>query len=107
TFYHLIKPGGFMRFIIIIIAIALLGMFGCGGGKQTIKDESGMPSFVLNPPKAPGKLFGTGIAKKASPQLAKEIADLNAKKGDCKGAWTEGFQPDEAVYERIRHRRNR
>jgi len=70
-----------MRFLIITLVSAGLFLMGCGGTQSAPpKDESGMPSFVLNPPSAPGKLYGTGIAKKASPQLAKEIADLNAKK---------------------------
>lgn len=71
-----------MRFLVVTLVSAGLFLLGCGGAKQAAppKDESGMPSFVLNPPSTPGKLYGTGIAKKASPQLAKEIADLNAKK---------------------------
>jgi hypothetical protein len=71
-----------MRFLTaVLVSLALVMFVGCGGAKQAApKDESGMPAFVLNPPSAPGKLYGTGIAKKQSPQLAKEIADLNAKK---------------------------
>jgi hypothetical protein len=71
-----------MRFLIVTLASLSLCLIGCGGAKQAAPpvDQSGMPSFVLNPPSVPGKLYGTGIAKKASPQLAKEIADLNAKK---------------------------
>lgn len=72
-----------MRFLTATAAVVSLSLMflGCGGAKQAEppKDESGMPAFVLNPPSAPGKLYGTGIAKKASPQLAKDIADLNAK----------------------------
>lgn len=70
-----------MRFLTLTIIGLSLMFLGCGGAKQAApKDESGMPAFVLNPPSAPGKIYGTGIAKKQSPQLAKEIADLNAKK---------------------------
>jgi hypothetical protein len=64
---------------VVVVGFALL-FSQCG--KESVappKDESGMPGFVLNPPSEPGKLYGTGIAKKASPQLAKDIADLNAK----------------------------
>ena len=64
-------------------AVAVFGavvvMSGCAGTSKGVKDESGMPSFVLNPPSEAGKLYGTGIAQKSNPQLAKDIADLNAK----------------------------
>ena len=69
-----------MRIFTSLLIVIALVFIGCGGSKQVVRDESGMPAFVLNPPRAPGKLYGSGIAKKASPQLAKEIADLNAKK---------------------------
>mgnify|MGYP000299119005 CR=1 FL=1 len=39
-----------------------------------------MPDFVLNPPKQAGVLFGTGIAEQQNMQLAKETADLRARK---------------------------
>ena len=68
-----------MKVLSVLALVVGLMLVNCGG-KQAIKDESGMPSFVLNSPSAKGKIYGTGIAKKASPQLAKEIADLNAKK---------------------------
>ncbi|MBL8025846.1 MAG: hypothetical protein JNL74_05515 [Fibrobacteres bacterium] len=67
---------------VVTAAVLALALIVANCGKQEMappKDESGMPAFVLNPPSEPGKLFGTGIAKKASPQLAKDIADLNAK----------------------------
>jgi hypothetical protein len=60
---------------IAVIAI----MTGCGGGKTRGSGEQ-LPDFVLNPPKEQGYLFGSGMAEKASPQLAKEVADLRAKK---------------------------
>src|SRR3989339_12155 len=70
-----------MRFLVPALLGLSLMLVNCGGTKEAAPvDQSGMPAFVLNPPSAPGKLYGTGIAKKASPQLAKEIADLNAKK---------------------------
>ena len=69
-----------MRYFLVLLGIASMMFMNCGGAKQAApKDESGMPAFVLNPPSSPGKLYGTGIAKKSSPQLAKDIADLNAK----------------------------
>ena len=69
-----------MKILAPVLLTAALALMGCGGSKETVRDESGMPAFVLYPPSAPGKLYGTGIAEKQSPQLAKEIADLNAKK---------------------------
>ncbi|MFH0920475.1 MAG: hypothetical protein V1913_08935 [Fibrobacterota bacterium] len=70
-----------MRFLIVTLATLSLFFVGCGGSKQAAppKDESGMPSFVLNPPSAPGKIYGSGTAKKQSMELAMQIADLNAK----------------------------
>lgn len=64
------------------LAIAGAMLFvGCGGSKtQAPRNESGMPDFVLNPPKEAGFLFGTGIAEQQSMQLAKETADIRAKK---------------------------
>ncbi len=59
--------------------LAVFTLVGCAGSKQKVHDDSGMPAFVLNPPIEPGKLYGTGIAKKENPQLAKDVADLNAK----------------------------
>src|SRR3989339_66943 len=69
-----------MRFLVPALLGLSLMLVNCGGTKEAAPvDQSGMPAFVLNPPSAPGKLYATGIAKKASPQLAKDIADLNAK----------------------------
>jgi hypothetical protein len=67
---------------VLTVAVVGLALLFSQCGKATVappKDESGMPAFVLNPPSEPGKLYGTGIAKKQSAQLAKDIADLNAK----------------------------
>lgn len=67
-------------------AISILSVFflsllfvACGGGNPPV-NESGAPDFVLNPPVEKGVIFGTGMAQKASQQLAKETADLRAKK---------------------------
>jgi len=70
-----------MRLLTLTAVTLALILSACGGSKQAVppRDESGMPAFVLNPPVVAGKLYGTGIAKKQSPQLAKDIADLNAK----------------------------
>ncbi len=69
-----------MRLLTVaVVSMALLFAQCAKQGVAAPKDDSGMPAFVLNPPSQPGKLFGTGIAKKQSPQLAKDIADLNAK----------------------------
>jgi hypothetical protein len=69
-----------------IISFALLGCLsamtiGCGGKKTAApRNDSDVPDFVLNPPKEIGVIFGTGIAEQQSPQLAKETADLRARK---------------------------
>ncbi len=65
---------------VLSVSVLVLGLMLAGCGGKQVVDQSGMPAFVLNSPSAQGKIYGTGIAKKASPQLAKEIADLNAKK---------------------------
>ncbi len=68
------------RLIALCGSIAVLtAMTGCGGSKTQGGGEA-LPDFVLNPPKEQGYLFGSGMAEKASPQLAKEVADLRAKK---------------------------
>ena len=65
---------------VLASAMAVATIIGCAHDKSAaVHDDSGMPSFVLNPPVEAGKLYGTGIAKKESPQLARDIADLNAK----------------------------
>ena len=71
-----------MRSVILYVAAGLL-LAGCGGSKTQgpgPRNTSDMPDFVLNPPKQAGVLFGTGIAEQQSPQLAKETADLRARK---------------------------
>ncbi len=55
-------------------------VIGCGGRKTQTNQSSDLPDIVLNPPQAPGYIFGTGIAEQRSVQLAKETADLRAKK---------------------------
>jgi hypothetical protein len=66
----------------VLYLLAGLFVMGCGGSKTgtTPKDTSDLPDFVLNPPKQAGVLFGTGVAEQQSPQLAKETADLRARK---------------------------
>jgi hypothetical protein len=67
------------RFATLLFAAILLA--GCGGSKtQAPRNTSDVPDFVLNPPKQAGFLFGTGIAEQQSAQLAKETADLRARK---------------------------
>jgi hypothetical protein len=69
--------------MVLLAAGFLAGFFiiGCGGGKTGgTPKASDMPDFVLNPPKQAGIIFGTGIAEQQSPQLAKETADLRARK---------------------------
>jgi hypothetical protein len=54
---------------------------GCGGSKTGPgSNTADMPDFMVNPPKQTGVLFGAGIAQHQSPQLAKETADLRARK---------------------------
>ncbi len=66
------------KVIQVLTVLSLFLLVACGGSAPV--NESEMPDFVLNPPIEKGILFGTGIAKKASPQLAKEVSDLRAKK---------------------------
>ena len=67
-----------------LVAIALLSVslvVGCGGKlSQKPVNESDVPDFVLNPPKQKGVLYGTGLSEQRSMQLAKETADLRARK---------------------------
>jgi hypothetical protein len=54
---------------------------GCGGSKTGPGlNTADMPDFMVNPPKQTGVLFGTGIADQQSPRLARETADLRARK---------------------------
>lgn len=70
-----------MRLLTVSLTILAIFFAGCGGSKEVAKQNTtGLPDFMINPPSAPGKIYGSGMAKKANPQLAKEIADLNAKK---------------------------
>ncbi len=71
-----------MRRVIVFVVAGFL-LSGCGGGKTQgpgAGNTSDMPDFVLNPPKQTGVIFGTGIAEQQSAQLAKETADLRARK---------------------------
>jgi hypothetical protein len=72
-----------MRRLTLLIVAGLL-LAGCAGTKphvaQAPKNDSDIPDFVLNPPVEAGFLFGTGIAEQQSAQLAKETADLRARK---------------------------
>ena len=69
-----------MRRLALLVVAGFL-FAGCGGSAtQKPLNDSDMPDFVLNPPKQAGVIFGTGIAEQKSPQLAKEAADLRARK---------------------------
>jgi len=69
------------RTLVTTGTVCLVLLTGCGGNKaQAPVNESDVPDFVLNPPRQQGVLFGTGIAEQQSMQLAKETADLRAKK---------------------------
>jgi uncharacterized lipoprotein YmbA len=78
-----------MRKLTLLIVAGLL-VAGCAGPKpqvaqapaevQAQKNDSEIPDFVLNPPQEAGVLYGTGIAEQQSAQLAKETADLRARK---------------------------
>jgi hypothetical protein len=72
--------GGPMRIAAGIATLSFAFLIGCGGEKTMVKNEGDLPDFVLNPPVEAGYIFGTGIATQSSPQLAKETADLRAKK---------------------------
>lgn len=73
---------------VVCAGIVFGGLMGCAATKSanpatendSHMNDSDMPDFVLNPPKEAGFIFGTGIAEQKSPQLAKETADLRAKK---------------------------
>jgi hypothetical protein len=79
-----------MRKLTLLIVAGLL-FAGCAGNKpqvvsqpqvqaQAPKNDSDIPDFVLNPPQDAGVIYGTGIAEQQSAQLAKETADLRARK---------------------------
>jgi hypothetical protein len=61
--------------------LAGLLLSGCAGSKTgpSLKD-AGIPDFIQNPPQQNGALFGTGIASLQSIQVARETADLRARK---------------------------
>lgn len=52
--------------------IALTSIIACSSSKTS------MPDFMVNPPKAEGKIYGSGEANKNTFQLAKEAADTRA-----------------------------
>lgn len=58
--------------LIAMTTMTTMGMMACSGS------GSAMPEFMVNPPKADGKIFGSGTAEKSSFQLAKEAADTRA-----------------------------
>ncbi|NLD92559.1 MAG: hypothetical protein GX639_07815 [Fibrobacter sp.] len=66
----------------VVYSLALLLLVSCGGNKtQSSKiNQDDMPSFFLNPPKETGFLFGVGMSEQQNLQLAKESADLRARK---------------------------
>lgn len=59
---------------IAFLAIAgSIALTGCGP-----KPNSGLPDFMLNPPKETGRFFGSAEAEKQTFQMAKDIADSRA-----------------------------
>ncbi len=64
--------------LLTLISAAMLTLIGCAGEKP--QNDSDVPDYVLNPPKEAGVIYGTGMAQKANPQMAKEVSDLRAKK---------------------------
>jgi hypothetical protein len=64
---------------ILSVATLAIALSACGGSKPRV-DVKDMPEWVMNPPKSKGVIYGTGIAEQGSLQLAKEAADLRAKK---------------------------
>jgi hypothetical protein len=66
----------------IIMAVLILVFSGCAG-KGTIKPAPGkkkVPVFISDFPRQKGIIYGSGIAEQQNPALAKETADIRAKK---------------------------
>ena len=61
-------------FLLVMMTMALVA---CGSSKP--QNDSDVPDFVLNPPKAKGIIYGTGISQQESAQLAKTTADSRAR----------------------------
>jgi hypothetical protein len=68
-----------MRTVMFILCVSIL-FFGCTGGKATHYTSDNIPDFVTNPPQQAGKIFGTGTADQQSILIAKETADIRARK---------------------------
>jgi hypothetical protein len=63
-----------MKRKIVLLAIATtLALTGCGP-----KPNTGVPDFMLNPPKEAGRFYGAAEAEKQTLQMAKDIADSRA-----------------------------
>lgn len=61
------------RKIVLASLAGVLALSGCGP-----KPATGVPDFLLNPPKEPGRFFGAAEAEKQTLQMAKDIADSRA-----------------------------
>ncbi len=60
--------------VVMLIALAVFSMVSCGGGEKV----SGLPDFVLNPPKADDAFYGVGYGKQSTFSMSKTIAQTNA-----------------------------
>jgi hypothetical protein len=69
-----------MRKTAIIVLAGLVLLMHCAGSKPSVENNPDIPDFVLNPPQEAGILFGTGIANLQNLQLAKETADIRARR---------------------------
>ncbi len=61
------------RKILLVSLVGSLALTSCGP-----KPATGVPDFLLNPPKESGKFFGAAEAEKQTLQMAKDIADSRA-----------------------------
>lgn len=61
------------RKIVLVALAGSLALTGCGP-----KPNTGVPDFMLNPPKEAGRFFGAAEAEKQTLQMAKDIADSRA-----------------------------
>ncbi len=61
------------RKIAVLMFVGSIALTSCGP-----KPATGVPDFMLNPPKESGRFYGTAEAEKQTLQMAKDIADSRA-----------------------------
>lgn len=69
----LLTESNMHRKIALLVVAGTVLFTGCGP-----KPNTGVPDFMLNPPKEAGRFFGAAEAEKQTLQMAKDIADSRA-----------------------------